>query len=71
MPILQYEQLFVGLLWVYHTDPKVDGTNKYLLGKIDCQLAYSYDGWHFQRTVREPFGGPSSIRRKNNGYGLR
>jgi hypothetical protein len=40
---------------VYHTDPVVDGTCKYLLGKIDCQLAYSHDGWHFQRTLREPF----------------
>ena len=32
----------------------------------DCQLAYSYNGWHFQRTVRQPlfpnpeFGAPGA-----------
>jgi len=55
MPVIPYEHLFVGLLWVYHTDPVVAANNKYLLGKIDCQLAYSYNGWHFQRTLRTPF----------------
>lgn len=24
-------------------------------GHVDCQLAYSLNGWHFQRTLREPF----------------
>lgn len=55
MPVLPYEHMFVGLLWLYHTDPTVNADNKYFLGKVDCQLAYSYNGWHFQRTVREPF----------------
>ena len=55
MPVIPYEHLFVGLLWVYHTDPAVNAEHKYLLGRIDCQLAYSHNGWHFQRTVREPF----------------
>jgi hypothetical protein len=55
MPVIPYEHLFVGLLWLYHTDPLVDAEHKYRLGKIDCQLAYSHNGWHFQRTVREPF----------------
>ena len=36
------------------------------MGKIDCHVAYSTNGWHFQRTVREPLipngppGDPSS-----------
>jgi hypothetical protein len=47
----------VGLLWLYHTAPAVDADNKFYLGKVDCQLAYSYNGWHFQRTLREPFIG--------------
>jgi hypothetical protein len=55
LPVIPYEAVFIGLLWLYHTDPAVDAANKYLMGKIDCQLAYSYNGWHFQRTSREPF----------------
>lgn len=55
LPVVPYEHMFVGLLWLYHTDPAVDADNKFLMGKIDCQLAYSYNGWHFQRTIREPF----------------
>ncbi len=55
MPVVPYEHLFIGLLWLYHTSPVVDAANKYLLGTIDCQLAYSYNGWHFQRTTRDPF----------------
>ena len=37
-----------------------------IMGKIDCHVAYSTNGWHFQRTVREPLipngppGDPSS-----------
>jgi hypothetical protein len=26
-------------------------------GPVDCQLAYSLNGWHWQRTLREPFIG--------------
>jgi len=33
----------------------VNAENKYRMGKVDCQLAYSYNGWHWQRTVRETF----------------
>ena len=52
MIVFPYEGTFVGLVWVYHTDPKM--LLKYFGGKTDCQLAYSYNGWHFQRTLREP-----------------
>lgn len=73
MPVFPYEQIFVGLLWMFHVDPVIDTHEKYIggfsdipqsrpndepariMGKIDCQLAYSLNGWHFQRTLREPF----------------
>ena len=47
----------MGLLWVFHVSPEVKGESplKFLGGKIDCQLTYSRDGWHFQRGLREAF----------------
>lgn len=68
MPVIQYDQMFIALLWVYHTDPILRWDDKFkgllemnegddiarVMGKIDCQLAYSLNGWHFQRTLREP-----------------
>ena len=54
MPIFPYAQLFVGLLWIYHTSPVVAGA-KYIDGKVDCRLAYSYNGWHFQRCLDTQF----------------
>jgi len=57
MPIFRYEHLFIGFLWLYHTVPGVDGLHKFYRGKVDCQLAYSYNGWHFQRTLRDTFVG--------------
>jgi len=54
MPVLPYEHMFIGFMWVFHTDPRVASENKYVLGKIDCHLAYSYNGWQWQRTVRTP-----------------
>ena len=59
MPVFPYEGIYIGLLWIHHTvpysadDPRTLG--KYWQGKTDCQLTYSYNGWHFQRTLREPF----------------
>lgn len=29
--------------------------HKGYLGRIDCQLTYSSNGWHFQRSLRDPF----------------
>ena len=54
MPVFPYAHLFVGFLWIYHTTPVVGGS-KFIGGKVDCQLAYSYNGWHFQRCQRLPF----------------
>ena len=70
MPVFPYEGMYIGFLWVYHTDPVVYAEEKFLsgtlemqrgddtsriLGKIDCQLSYSMNGMHFQRTERYPF----------------
>lgn len=56
MPTFPYEEMYVGFLWVFHCDPHQipADTSKYH-GPIDSQLTYSYDGWHFNRTFREPF----------------
>ena len=59
MPVFPYEGIYIGFLWVYHTVPyrAEDPTtmDKYWGGKTDSQLSYSYNGWHFQRSLREPF----------------
>ena len=55
MPTFPYANLFIGLLWVYRTPSRTSQHGKFQGGRIDCQLTYSYDGWHFQRGPREPF----------------
>lgn len=57
MPVLPYEGHYVGLLWLYHCVPEVQGNSpmKYRGGHVDCQLAYSLNGWHWQRALRTPF----------------
>jgi len=57
MPVFPYEGYYVGLLWLYHVAPQVEGhsPHKYYDGHVDCQLAYSLNGWHFQRTLRDSF----------------
>ena len=65
MPVFPYEGMFVGFVWIYHTPPEVsaayggapdvDGPYKFLHGRIDSQLVYSYNGWHFQRGLRDSF----------------
>ena len=55
MPTFPYANLFIGLLWIYRTRLRTAQHGKFMGGRIDCQLAYSYDGWHFQRGPREPF----------------
>ena len=54
MPVYPYEGLYLGLLNVYHADPLEAGFHK-LKGYVDGGLTYSYDGWRFNRTFREPF----------------
>ena len=56
MPVLHYDDYFIGFLWMYHVDPSVKNhsPHKYYDGHVDCQLAYSLNGRHFQRTLRNP-----------------
>jgi hypothetical protein len=53
MPVIPYEGTYIGLVWLFHCIP--EPPNKYLGGHVDVQLAYSLNGWHFQRGPREPF----------------
>ena len=70
MPVIEYDQMFIGLLWIYHVDPTLLQNEKFplgsfdmefgddltrIMGKIDCQLSYSVNGIHFQRSLRDPF----------------
>lgn len=74
MPVFPYEGMFVGLLWLFHTAPDPAGSapaadsrrgpayvqaHKFFHGRVDCQLAYSYNGWHFHRFLREPLMAPA------------
>ena len=58
-PAFPYEDMFVGFVWVYNTVPyRADDPTthrKYYGGRTYGQLSYSYNGWHFQRSLREPF----------------
>ncbi|MDF2651593.1 MAG: hypothetical protein K0Q73_7398 [Paenibacillus sp.] len=55
MPVVIYENYYIGFLWVYH--PELKQNYKYWDGKIDSQLTYSLNGWHYQRGLRDPFIG--------------
>jgi len=69
MPVIAYQGYYIGFLWLYHVAPQIKGDyHKFYDGHVDCQLAYSLNGWHFQRTLRDPFivylescGGPGII----------
>ncbi len=52
MPFQQYENLYIGLLWKIYCDPNSENLPN---GPIDCELVYSYDGNHFNRTTHQPF----------------
>ncbi len=56
MPVFPYGNGYVGLLWMAHfsSSEPVNRFNQ-LWGSIDVQLAYSPDGIHFQRGLRQPF----------------
>ena len=73
MPVLPYKDYFVGLLEVYCAPPYLSyqgisagaiPTHKFLGGHVESQLAYSLNGWHFQRGLRENFivqGAPGDV----------
>ncbi len=58
MPVIPYEDYYVGLLWVFHSSSS-ERLRRYneFWGSIDTQLTYSLDGLHFQRGLRTPFIG--------------
>jgi hypothetical protein len=59
MPIFPYDDLFIGLPWFFDISPTETKNlpHKYLGGKQYGQLAYSLNGWHWQRSLRQPFIG--------------
>lgn len=56
MPVFAYEGQYVAFLWTFHT-AAWDRPARYnhMVGLMDSQLAYSFDGLRFQRGFREPF----------------
>jgi hypothetical protein len=54
MPARRYEDVYLGLLHVQSTDPFEKRRVK-MAGRIETQLAHSYNGVHWCRPVREPF----------------
>jgi hypothetical protein len=77
MPVVRSGGAYVGFLWVYHTDPEQlmsnplepdhAGPHKYLDGRVDCQLAYGFNGMHFQRTLHETFVGQTELSEPDSG----
>lgn len=54
MPAFEYDGWFIGFPHIYSGFKQEIGT-KYNGGTIHCQLAYSLNGRHWQRSLREPF----------------
>ena len=46
--------MYIGLLWMFHGDAGETKLNR-LMGYMDCQLVYSYNGKIFQRICHRPF----------------
>ena len=54
MYAFEYDGLYIGIPHIYrHLNSEFNA--KYKNGIIDTQLAYSYDGRYWQRSLREPF----------------
>jgi hypothetical protein len=51
MSPVRYEDMFIGCLWVFDTEPTEKRIIK-MQGSIGTQLAYSYDAEHWYRTFR-------------------
>lgn len=54
MPSFAYEGYFIGFPHVYCDMPQMRRI-KYFGGKMHCELAYSLNGRHWQRSLRKPF----------------
>ncbi|TVR54345.1 MAG: hypothetical protein EA426_17040 [Spirochaetaceae bacterium] len=55
MPADPYEDIYIGMLHVFHTDIFEESRRVKMAGRMDTQLTYSYNGENWYRTVREPF----------------
>lgn len=64
MPVFNYEDMFIGLLWRIFCDPASNGLPN---GTIDCDLAYSYNGTTFNRTFFKPFIGRNELGEHGGG----
>lgn len=56
MYTVRYEDMFVGCLWIFDTEPTETEIMK-MHGTMGTQLTYSYDGEHWYRAFREMFIG--------------
>jgi len=56
MPTFPYEDMFVGMLWIFAPDTFEERRIR-MGGRRETQLAYSYNGVNWYRPVREPFIG--------------
>lgn len=58
-PTFAYDNWFIGLPWMFDisASERTSLPHKYLSGKQYAQLAYSRNGWHWNRSLREPFIG--------------
>ena len=56
MPVLFYRGVYIGFLFIarFMNAERLDRFNQ-LWGAVDSQLAYSFDGEHWNRGVRSPF----------------
>lgn len=65
MLVFPYEGMYIGLLWILHTNPAEITLNR-LYGFIDCSLTYSYYGKVFNRAFHEAFI-PRNIKGEHGG----
>ena len=54
MPVRQYEDIFIGLVHLFRTDPFEERRYK-MGGRTETELTYSYNGFNWYRTQRVPF----------------
>ena len=68
MPSMAYGDYYIGFPLIYRNFSD-EARAKYFDGTIDAELAYSFDGHHWQRSLREPFiTGLDSQNEKVFGY---
>lgn len=67
MYAFEYDGMYIGVPHIYRNLTS-ELNAKYKNGIIDTQLAYSYDGRYWQRSLREPF--ISGINPQGNNYNL-